>query len=89
MDKLIAHFLLTKLLLALWLVVTLPIWFSCRWSGIGSRRGPREEMKMITWVLTQEPTAAVKRALEILEDRVGSDAEVMWLCPELTEPVQE
>jgi len=48
MDKLIAHFLLTKLLLALWLVVTLPIWFSCRWSGIGSRRGPREEMKMIT-----------------------------------------
>jgi hypothetical protein len=46
-------------------------------------------MAMITWVLTQEPTSAVKRALEILEERVGSDAEVMWLCPELTEPVQE
>jgi hypothetical protein len=52
-----------------------------------SARG--EEKTMITWVLTQEPTAAVKRALEILEERVGSDAEVMWLCPEIAEPVQE
>ena len=30
MDKLIARFLLTKLLLALWLVVTFPVWFSGR-----------------------------------------------------------
>ncbi|MCA1833075.1 MAG: hypothetical protein ABR548_15805 [Actinomycetota bacterium] len=46
-------------------------------------------MTMITWVLMEEPTSAVKRALEMLEERVGSDAEVMWLCPELSEPVQE
>ncbi len=42
-------------------------------------------MTMITWVLAQEPTASVKRALEVIEDRVGSDLEVMWLCPEISE----
>lgn len=45
---------------------------------------------MVTWVLTEEPTAAVRRALEIIEERVGSDGEVMWLCPsEIVEPIQE
>lgn len=59
-----------------------------RSSRIESRaRG--EERTMITWVLTQEPSASVRRALEMLEERVGSDAEVMWLCPEIAEPVQE
>lgn len=79
-----------------------PFWTKNPWSGrekdsAGDRKTSSriekdargEEMAMITWVLAQEPTAAVKRALEILEERVGSDAEVMWLCPELTEPVQE
>lgn len=45
---------------------------------------------MVTWVLTEEPTAAVRRAIEILEERVNSDSDVMWLCPsESVEPVQE
>ncbi|HVL89166.1 MAG TPA: hypothetical protein VM841_02915 [Actinomycetota bacterium] len=45
---------------------------------------------MITWVLVQEPTAAVGAAIEMIEERVGSTAEVMWLCPdELAEPVQD
>ena len=45
---------------------------------------------MVTWVLMEEPTAAVRRALELIEERVQSDAEVMWLCPsESVEPVQE
>jgi hypothetical protein len=45
---------------------------------------------MITWVLTAEPTPVVRRAIEILEERVGSTAEVMWLCPgELVEPAQD
>jgi hypothetical protein len=45
---------------------------------------------MVTWVLTEEPTAAVRRALELIEERVNSDSEVMWLCPsEAVEPVQE
>jgi hypothetical protein len=45
---------------------------------------------MITWVLVQEPNAAVRFAIEMLEERVGSTAEVMWLCPdELSEPVQD
>lgn len=45
---------------------------------------------MITWVLVEEPTAAVGRAIEMLEERVGSTAEVMWLCPdELIEPAQD
>ena len=45
---------------------------------------------MVTWVLMEEPTAAVRRAIEILEERVASDADVMWLCPsEAVEPIQE
>jgi hypothetical protein len=52
------------------------------------RRG--EENPMVTWVLTEEPTAAVRRALELIEERVASDADVMWLCPsEAAEPIQE
>ncbi len=31
MDKPIAHFILTKLLLALWLLITLPMWLPAVW----------------------------------------------------------
>lgn len=52
------------------------------------RRG--EENVMVTWVLMEEPNAAVRRAIELIEERVESDADVMWLCPsESVEPVQE
>jgi hypothetical protein len=45
---------------------------------------------MVTWVLMEEPNAAVRRAIELIEERVQSDADVMWLCPtEAAEPVQE
>ncbi len=45
---------------------------------------------MVTWVLTEEPTEAVARAIEIVEARLGSDEEVMWLAPgPVVEPVQE
>lgn len=35
----------------------------------------------ITWVLAEEPDLRVRRAIEILEERVGSDADVQWICP--------
>lgn len=45
---------------------------------------------MITWVLAQEPDAMVRQAIEIVEERVGSEGEVMWLCPgPIVEPVQD
>lgn len=45
---------------------------------------------MVTWVLTDEPTWDVARAIEVLEARMGSDAEVMWLAPgPVQEPVQD
>ena len=46
---------------------------------------------MITWVLAEEPTEDVARAIEIVETRLGSTEEVMWLCPaELApEPAQD
>jgi len=45
---------------------------------------------MVTWVLTEEPNSAVRRAIELIEERVASDADVMWLCPaEAAEPIQE
>jgi len=45
---------------------------------------------MVTWVLMEEPNAAVRRAIEMIEERVASDADVMWLCPsEAAEPIQE
>jgi len=45
---------------------------------------------MVTWVLMEEPNAAVRRAIELIEERVGADADVMWLCPsEAVEPIQE
>jgi hypothetical protein len=37
-----------------------------------------------------EPNAAVRRAIEMIEERVGSTSEVMWISPgELVEDVQE
>ena len=45
---------------------------------------------MVTWVLMEEPNAAVRRAIAMIEERVASDADVMWLCPsEAAEPIQE
>lgn len=43
---------------------------------------------MITWVLTEEPTDAVVLAIEIVENRVASEAEVQWVCP-VAEPIQD
>ncbi|MFN2614249.1 MAG: hypothetical protein ABR552_05450 [Actinomycetota bacterium] len=36
---------------------------------------------MITWVLAEEPTQEVAIAIEIVEARLGSTEEVMWVCP--------
>jgi hypothetical protein len=49
---------------------------------------------MITWVLAEEPTEDVARAIEIVEARLGSNADdVIWVCPaelpELPERVQD
>ena len=46
---------------------------------------------MITWVLTEEPTEEIARAIEIVEARLGSDADdVVWMCPaEAPESVQD
>lgn len=38
-------------------------------------------MEMVTWVLANEPDEAVQRVIEILEHRLGSDGEAMWVCP--------
>jgi len=50
-----------------------------------------EGATMVTWVLTDEPDALVAKAIEIVEARLGSEAEdIMWLSPgPLAEPVQE
>jgi hypothetical protein len=59
--------------------------------AIGTTKCCAEERRktMVTWVLTEEPNAAVRRALELIEERVNSDSDVMWLCPSEVEPVQE
>ena len=45
---------------------------------------------MVTWVLMEEPTEEIAKAIEIVEARLGSDDEVMWLCPgPVAEPVQD
>lgn len=46
---------------------------------------------MVTWVLAEEPTWEVGRAIEIVEARLGADPEqVMWICPErAAEPAQD
>lgn len=36
---------------------------------------------MVTWVLAEEPSEEVQRAIAAIEARVGSDAEVMWVAP--------
>lgn len=38
-------------------------------------------MSTVTWVLVEEPDLRVRRVIEILEDRVGADADVQWICP--------
>jgi hypothetical protein len=47
---------------------------------------------MITWVLVEEPTFEVARAIEIVEYRLNSDPEaVQWICAHLpvVEPAQD
>jgi hypothetical protein len=45
---------------------------------------------MVTWVLTDEPDELVAKAIEIVEARLGSDQEVMWLSPgPVIEPAQD
>ncbi|MFA5890988.1 MAG: hypothetical protein WDA27_08575 [Actinomycetota bacterium] len=45
---------------------------------------------MVTWVLVEEPTPEVARAIEVVEARLGSTEEVMWVCPgPVVEPVQD
>ena len=39
---------------------------------------------MVTWVLVEEPTFEVARAIEIVEYRLNSDPEaVQWICAHL------
>jgi hypothetical protein len=43
---------------------------------------------MVTWVLAEEPTYEVARAIEIVEYRLGEDPDmVQWICADL--PVNE
>ena len=50
----------------------------------------RKGGKLITWVLAEEPDLRVRRVIEIVEERVGSEDEVMWLSPgPIEEPVQD
>jgi len=47
---------------------------------------------MITWVLVEEPTFEVARAIEIVEFRLNSDPEAgQWICAHLpvVEPAQD
>jgi hypothetical protein len=45
---------------------------------------------LITWVLAEEPDLRVRRVIEIVEERVGSEDEVMWLSPgPIEEPAQD
>lgn len=47
---------------------------------------------MITWVLVEEPTFEVARAIEIVEYRLNSDPDaVQWICAHLpvVEPAQD
>lgn len=37
---------------------------------------------MVTWVLQEEPTLEVAKAIEIVEARLGSTEDVTWLCPD-------
>lgn len=36
---------------------------------------------MVTWVLAEEPNEDVQRAIEILEARLGTETDPMWVCP--------
>lgn len=39
---------------------------------------------MVTWVLAEEPTWEVARAIEIVENRLGCDPDdVTWICPDV------
>jgi hypothetical protein len=53
-----------------------------------------EGEEMITWVLVEEPTPEVGRAIEIIEHRLGCDPDdVTWICSDVPvieiEPAQE
>jgi hypothetical protein len=47
MDRLIAHFLLTKLLLVLWAVVTLPVWLPLVW--LARWLEARGDQQLLAW----------------------------------------
>jgi hypothetical protein len=52
----------------------------------------KEGDTMVTWVLVEEPTFEVARAIEIVEYRLNSDPEsVQWICAHLpvVEPAQD
>ena len=36
---------------------------------------------MVTWVLVEEPDTLVAKAIEVVEARLGSEEEVLWLSP--------
>ena len=36
---------------------------------------------MITWLLVEEPTDAVARAIDVVEARLGSEGEIAWVSP--------
>lgn len=50
-------------------------------------RAMDEGAHMITWVLVEEPTLNVERAIQVVESRLGSDGEVSWVTP-IAGPVQ-
>ena len=47
-----------------------------------------DDMSMITWVLVEEPTPAIERAIQIVESRIGSEGEVSWVSP-VIDPAQD
>ncbi|HEX9776253.1 MAG TPA: hypothetical protein VGB83_11845 [Actinomycetota bacterium] len=45
---------------------------------------------MVTWILADEPSWEVARAIEIVEARLGNDDDVNWLAPgPVVETVQD
>ena len=43
---------------------------------------------MITWVLVEEPTLNVERAIQVVESRLGSEGEISWVTP-IADPAQD
>lgn len=43
---------------------------------------------MITWVLIEEPTPSIERAIQVVENRIGSVGEISWVSP-VIDPAQD